>query len=782
MSIDQLKTMNLVTFCESCYGMQFQRNGHVFVCLSPFNQEKNPSFVIHQKNGHWLFKDFSSGKGGSIIDLVRDLENLPNDCPGIVERIKMLLGDHPEAAGSTPIWAPVGGSTSTTGHTDLNYLFKKIQSNPLEPSQRYLESRGISEQVIGNLMKRQQVFTNIFNSKNYCCFVVRNINAELVCLDNHQIDGPSKFVLGTKHIFVPDYDELLRAKEVVITEGIIDLLSMRTLFSATGLALLGNALDFPAEWLEVSQKLILALDNDDAGDLGKEKLRARFPDKEFEDFTVGDYKDPNEVLMAFPEITTKRKKYSSKEKLQIYKEYQRCQNKSAVARQFGIDRSYLNEIINECDNVLLTHFDQKKPGRKKVDEPRDLVEALKQIETLKSQNLELAREKEALYITNEFNQLKINWAEQAGISVKNRHLKKKEKVEAMATMEQLLQQTKFINKGEIIHLSGILTSRTYVWQQGIDDRKKRASQVYEEEVDAAIKNIISYPHMGGKKGAMMLAYHQIEYIGQRCYDFVKKQLLEVIVTEIKLRRLEGKKVKWQKPAAHSFGEIWCADFTYVVLYGQVIFIAVVLDDYSHYYLGYSVSAIADIELVDRAFTMALETCNGVLPQLCMVNDRGSQYKAELYREHIKSYEIKQVFIPPGTPWNNGEAEVGMKDIKALIYQCLAHAPRKRGQDIVEMANIMAKEIFKELNNMIPRPKLQGVTPVDVAYERAEEKRTSIQNFINKKKAERVTKKRIDNVKQYIIEKIELDKWSDRHLKNFIHLINHKYNLIVPEKV
>jgi len=427
MNIDQLKSINLVSFCERCYGMRFQRKGSVFVCLSPFKQEQNPSFVIHQKNGHWLFKDFSSDKGGSIIDLVRDLENLPNDFAGIVERIKMLLADHRDVAGSTSIWASGGESSSPTGHTDLDYLLKKIKSNPLEPCQRYLESRAIGEQVIGDLVKREQVFTNIFDHKNYCCFVVRNVRGELMCLDNHQIDGPNKFVLGTKHVFVPDYDALFAAKEVVITEGIIDLLSMKTLFSATGLALLGNALDFSAEWIHASNKLVLALDNDDAGDRGKEKLRARFPDKEFEEFTVGDYKDPNEVLMAFPEITTKRKKYSSKEKLQIYQEYQRCQNKSGVARQFGIDRSYLNEIIHECDDVLLTHFDQKKPGRKKVDEPKDLVEALKQIETLKSQNLELAREKEVLYVTNEFNKLKLSWAEQAGTSVKNRHLKKKKK-------------------------------------------------------------------------------------------------------------------------------------------------------------------------------------------------------------------------------------------------------------------------------------------------------------------------------------------------------------------
>ena len=48
-NIDQLKAIDLVAFCRSCYGMKFQKKGNAFVCLSPFRQERNPSFVIHQR-------------------------------------------------------------------------------------------------------------------------------------------------------------------------------------------------------------------------------------------------------------------------------------------------------------------------------------------------------------------------------------------------------------------------------------------------------------------------------------------------------------------------------------------------------------------------------------------------------------------------------------------------------------------------------------------------------------------------------------------------------------
>ena len=315
LNINQLKALDLVTFCRSCYGMQFQRKGGVFVCLSPFREETNPSFVIHQRRGQWLFKDFSSGKGGSIIDLVREIENLPNHCPDIVARIEELLERHPVSA-----MPPSFSSASLTvdERVDLAYVFKRIRTNNPQASRGYLRSRAISDKVIERLLKHDQLFTNIYRGKAYCCFAVRDPQGHLMCLDNHQIDGPDKFVLGAKHCFIPDYKALSDAEEITITEGVIDLLSMQTLFPCAGLALLGNRLDFPAQWLACSKKLVLALDNDKAGDAGKQKLRERFPTKEFKDFDLGDYKDPNEMLMGLLNLATKRKKYSPEENLQVY--------------------------------------------------------------------------------------------------------------------------------------------------------------------------------------------------------------------------------------------------------------------------------------------------------------------------------------------------------------------------------------------------------------------------------------------------------------------------------
>jgi len=75
MNIAGLKRLNLVDFLTNHYGMNFTKRGQSYVCRSPFSEDNNPSFFIRQVEGHWLFKDFSSGFGGSIIDFVQRISN-----------------------------------------------------------------------------------------------------------------------------------------------------------------------------------------------------------------------------------------------------------------------------------------------------------------------------------------------------------------------------------------------------------------------------------------------------------------------------------------------------------------------------------------------------------------------------------------------------------------------------------------------------------------------------------------------------------------------------------
>ena len=67
---------------------------------------------------------------------------------------------------------------------------------------------------------------------------------------------------------------------------------------------------------------------------------------------------------------------SAEKKLKLYQEFIQSTNKSELARQWGIDRSYMYEIVRGCEEALSGTFSGHKPGRKPKGKPATLEEAL----------------------------------------------------------------------------------------------------------------------------------------------------------------------------------------------------------------------------------------------------------------------------------------------------------------------------------------------------------------------------------------------------------------------
>src|SRR6266487_1894291 len=68
--------------------VKLKKRGREWVGLSPFNQEKTPSFTVNDQKG--FFHDFSSGKHGNIFDFVMETEGVT--FPEAVERLASLAG------------------------------------------------------------------------------------------------------------------------------------------------------------------------------------------------------------------------------------------------------------------------------------------------------------------------------------------------------------------------------------------------------------------------------------------------------------------------------------------------------------------------------------------------------------------------------------------------------------------------------------------------------------------------------------------------------------------
>lgn len=417
--IEALKGMNLVEFLSEHYGLAFRTIGGEYVCHSPFTEDKNASFFVRQVEGHWLFKDFSSGWGGSIFDFVRIKENLERFLD-VASHIEGLLWS--KSGCELPVNVHVeseSGELAVEGEAwragdkpyEIKGLYDQFKGEEVSVCRDYLLQRGISGKLIDELIAERILLHNRYQERSYCCFAIFDGKGELKGLDNHQIDGPGKFVLGAKEIFTRDWKSLPTAEKIFVCEGIIDYLSVKTLEdnALPGLALLGNNVSIDPDLLPSIRQIISALDDDRGGYSGYLDLREKFPGVEVKVYDLESHKDPNELLMAIK--GGKGRKLSPERKLKLYQEFMQSSNRAQVARKWGVDRSYMYEIARESEEALLDSFSYRKAGRKPEGMPSTIEEAWEKIKALEEQYEREAAERELLYCRSEFLKLHLKWAE-----------------------------------------------------------------------------------------------------------------------------------------------------------------------------------------------------------------------------------------------------------------------------------------------------------------------------------------------------------------------------------
>lgn len=394
--------MNLVDFLSEHYGLKFRKSGSGFVASSPFGADKRPSFFVRKLGNHWLFKDFSSGLGGSIIDLVGYLEQL-SGVGAILRRLEQLAGGF--SASVTLEETPPEFSRNY----DVDQLYNRFHKQDPDACRRYLISRGIEKELVEELITDGEVVHNHYQEKSYCCFAVRNSSGRLQCLDNHEIDGPGKFVLGEKSVYSLDWKRLSHATDAYITEGVIDYLSMKTMEGKdiVGIALLGNQLIFEPDLLSSCSRIISALDEDRGGTSAFVDLEEYYPDKEVTQYPLRNCKDPNGLLQS----GSRFRRLSPEERLSLYRAFQSTDNRSELAREWGLDRSHMYTIVRDVEELVIAGLSSRRPGRRPIDQPQSLTDAWQQIEDLKEQNKNLSLERDESICREEFLKIRLKWSE-----------------------------------------------------------------------------------------------------------------------------------------------------------------------------------------------------------------------------------------------------------------------------------------------------------------------------------------------------------------------------------
>ena len=137
-------------------------------------------------------------------------------------------------------------------------------------------------------------------------------------------------------------------------------------------------------------------------------------------------------------------------------------------------------------------------------------------------------------------------------------------------------------------------------------------------------------------------------------------------------------------------QLWVADITYIRLWREFVYLAVVLDAYSRRVIGWSLGRTLEAQLPLAALRMALET-RLVGPGLVHHSDRGVQYASGDYTGLLDRHSIEISMSRKANPYDNALAESFMKTLKyeevyLFEYEDFAEAQRRIGRFLERVYN------------------------------------------------------------------------------------------------
>ena len=178
---------------------------------------------------------------------------------------------------------------------DFNKIFEQYADKHLNTEWlKYLESRCISQKHLNKfcrLGKNNSMVIPITDRKNIVALKYRTIDKKF----SSEKDSQTDYLMNWQNVTTFDY--------LIIVEGEIDLLSVIEAgydnvvslpFGATNIKSIKNQ----KEWIEQFSKIIIATDNDRAGEESRNKIIKVLNNKNLYKVEYGEYKDFNEVLMA----------------------------------------------------------------------------------------------------------------------------------------------------------------------------------------------------------------------------------------------------------------------------------------------------------------------------------------------------------------------------------------------------------------------------------------------------------------------------------------------------
>ncbi len=257
--IEMVKQIDLVRFCEQYLGCVRRGSQVTPLFLSPFRQEKEPSFSVRYHKGRWEWKDFGGdGESGDIIELVKKCYN--TDFIGAMTIL--LTQEFPHEMYQRQREQEALGRVKKIEYARRAYI-KLLKCNSIEMVCRYFHDKGVRYHYPMGCA----VVTSFREHKSFVAIPIPN-PTHVRGLECRERNGTARKTLGVKTLwfFKRNADRLL------VTESVLDGLSGEivlgdsriSLCSANGVGNIEKLADLLKQ--HPFKDVYLALDNDEPGE------------------------------------------------------------------------------------------------------------------------------------------------------------------------------------------------------------------------------------------------------------------------------------------------------------------------------------------------------------------------------------------------------------------------------------------------------------------------------------------------------------------------------------
>lgn len=270
MDIKEAKSISILTYFQTIGQYPLKHKSDEFLFNCPFREDKNASLWVNDKKSCW--KDFGSGKGGNILDLVM----LINNCD--VSTALKYLEKTPKVRFS-----------SFRQSEDFKNIIEIKHQQPLQNNAliQYLHERKVNVDIAKVYVS--EIYYTI-KKKRYFALAFKN--------DKDGYELRNKYFKGSTS---PKYLTTVKGsiEQTNIFEGFMDFLSCLTFYKTERLrnqTIILNSLSFINEILKIPNQVNSFLDNDNAGKEAFYHLSQKLNIKDISGKMYPQHKDFNDFI------------------------------------------------------------------------------------------------------------------------------------------------------------------------------------------------------------------------------------------------------------------------------------------------------------------------------------------------------------------------------------------------------------------------------------------------------------------------------------------------------